>query len=75
MKWRLIKSAPKEDGVLHVRGVWVHSATTGDRLYFDACAGYLEDGEFVAADGEDHCWQADDFTHWTPLPPAPEAAQ
>jgi len=71
-EWKSIKTAPKKDGVLHVRGMWVHSAGTGDRLYFDVCAGYMEDGEFVATDGESHGWQADDFTHWMPLGEPPQ---
>ena len=33
--WQPIETAPKEDRVLHVRGIWLHSAVTGNRLYFD----------------------------------------
>jgi hypothetical protein len=71
MGWQPIETAPNEDGFLHVRGVWVYSAQTGRKLYFDACAGYLEGGDFLASDGEDHGWRPEDYSYWMPLPPPP----
>jgi hypothetical protein len=73
--WQLIETAPKEDGVLHVRGLWVYSSLTGDPIYFDACAGYLEDGDFLKSDGEDYGWRHDDYTHWMPLPAPPKVTE
>jgi hypothetical protein len=72
MEWQPIETAPKEDQVLHARGVWVHSNATGNRLYFDVCAGYLQDGDFLAADGDDYGWRPEDYTHWMPLPEPPK---
>jgi hypothetical protein len=69
--WQPIETAPKEDGHMHLRGVWVFSAQTGKRMYFDVCAGYLECGDFLSSDGEDHGWRPEDYTHWMPLPEPP----
>jgi hypothetical protein len=70
--WQPISTAPTEDGVLHVRGVWVYSHSTGKPLYFDVCAGWLEGGDFISPDGEDHGWRPEDYTHWCPLSEEPE---
>ena len=72
MEWQPIETAPDADGIIHVRGVWVHSSQTGKRMYFDARAGYLESGDFVCADGDDHGWRPEDYTHWHPLPKPPQ---
>jgi hypothetical protein len=72
MNWQPIETAPTEDGVPHVRGVWIYNADTGNPLYFDMCAGYLEDGCFVVPCGDDYGLHPDDYTHWVPLPKAPE---
>ena len=69
--WQPIETAPDDDGLLHVRGVWVHDRASGKRLYFDAVAGYLEDGEFVTASGDHYGWRPEDYTHWMPIPPPP----
>ena len=71
-KWQPIETAPQDDGVLHVRGLWVHSSITGKRLYFDACAGFLSEGDFLAADGDDHGWAPDSYEYWHPLDMPPE---
>jgi hypothetical protein len=70
-KWQPIETAPTEDGVLHVRALCVHSHLTGNRLYFYAVAGYLEDGDFVSASGGGFGWRPEDYTHWMPLPAEP----
>jgi hypothetical protein len=72
MKWRSdMNKAPTDE--LHVRGVWVHSASTGDRLYFEAVAGYVdEDGFFVNSTGEECGWRPEYFTYWMPLPEPPK---
>jgi hypothetical protein len=75
MKWQPIETAPNEDCLVHLRGVWVYSATSKARLYFDICAGYLECGDFLSADGEDHGWRPEDYTHWMPLPAPPQEDQ
>lgn len=68
-EWQLIETAPRD--VLHVRGLWVHSSRTGEKLYWEAIAGYVdEDGDFVDHDSNSP-WMVDDYTHWMPLPPAP----
>lgn len=72
MEWKHIKTAPNEEGILHIRGLWVYSNSTGKQLYFDACAGYVQDGFFVAANGDDWGWKADDFSYWIPLPEPPK---
>lgn len=70
--WQPIKTAPNDPHVLHVRGVWVHSATTGEPLYFDAHAGYVDDdGDFISTDDDVFGWRADDYTHWVSLPEPP----
>lgn len=69
--WQPIETAPENEGVAHIRGVWVHNATTKKPMYFDVCPGYLEDGGFIAIDGEDHGWRPDDYSHWMPLPQPP----
>jgi hypothetical protein len=77
-EWQPIETAPTDEGVLHVRGLWVYSVITGRPLYFDVCAGYLEGGAFrgafVSAGGDDYGWRPEDYTHWMPLPPEPEPA-
>ena len=70
--WQPIETAPKCDGVAHIRGVWVHSATTRKRMYFDVCPGYLESGDFIAMDGEDYGWRPEDYSHWMHLPEPPK---
>jgi hypothetical protein len=72
MKWQPIETAPTEDGVLHLRAVWVYSHSTGKRLYFDICAGCLNEGEFESMSGDDYGWRPEDYTHWTPLPAPPK---
>ena len=74
-QWQPIETAPDEDGVLHVRATWVHSATTSNPLYFDVCAGYLSEGDFVSASGDDHGWRPEDYTHWMPLPEPPKVTE
>jgi len=69
--WQPIETAPENEGVAHIRGVWAHNATTKKPMYFDVCPGYLEDGGFIAIDGEDHGWRPDDYSHWMPLPQPP----
>jgi hypothetical protein len=75
MEWQPIETAPKDDGVLHVRGLWVYSAKSGDSLYFDACAGYMQDGDFVTACDDQYGWRPEDYTHWIPLPALPEPSK
>lgn len=70
-EWQPIETAPNEDGLLHIRGLWVFSAKNRKPLYFDAVAGYLECGDFLAADGDDPGWRTEDYDHWMPLPPPP----
>jgi hypothetical protein len=71
MSWQPIETAPSEDHVPHVRGLWVYSAQTGCALYFDMCAGYLQCGDFISNGGEDYGWRPEDYTHWMPLPEPP----
>jgi hypothetical protein len=70
-EWQPIETAPNH--VLHVRGVWVNSAATGNRLYFEANAGYIDEGGYFITSSGDECgWMPEDFTHWMPLPEAPQ---
>jgi hypothetical protein len=65
---------PAPDDCLHIRGLWVHSAETGKRLYWTANCGFLsDDGDFLYCDGDDPGWRAEDYTHWMPLPAPPDA--
>ena len=73
--WRGIETAPKVDGVLHVRGLWVYSSLRDGLVRFDACAGYLVDGEFVSPCGDDFGWDADDYDYWMPLPAPPKVSE
>ena len=72
MEWKPIETAPNEEHVPHVRGMWVYNAHTGKPLYFDMCAGYLEGGDFVSVSGDDFGWSPEDYTHWMPLPEPPK---
>ena len=75
MKWQPIETAPR-DSSLHVRGLWVYHSRNGERLYWDAVAGYVdqESGDFLQTCGDDCGWDRADFTHWMSLPPPPEDA-
>lgn len=73
-EWQPIETAPK-DGTRHVRGLWV-TVTSGDRptrKEWHEYVGYVsDDGRFVDPDySDDFGWYANDFTHWTALPPPP----
>ena len=73
--WLPIDSAP-DDGTPHVRGLHVFSNDDGRLLYWDAYVGRIdtEDGIFYDLGGDVIGWEAMDFTHWRPLPPAPKLA-
>jgi hypothetical protein len=75
MKWQPIETAPK-DGTFHTRGLWVTSfrGTPHERTDWQQFNGIIDDdGDFVDPDW-DECfgWNAEDYTHWMPLPPPPE---
>lgn len=71
MEWQPIETAPND--VIHVRGMWVHSAHTGLPIYWTADAGYPDDeGDFIYTCGEPTGWRSDDYTHWMPLPDPPK---
>lgn len=70
--WLPIESAPR-DGALHVRGLHVHRPD-GTYLEWQAYAGSMNDeGEFLNSSGESDGWEADDYSHWQPLPAQPVA--
>lgn len=72
VQWQPIETAPKDE-TYHVRGLWVHSSKTGERLYWESIAGYVaDDGDFVDHDSNAP-WRAEDYTHWMPLPAPPAA--
>jgi len=71
LAWQPIETAPSENHVLHIRSLWVYSALTGSALYFDMCAGYLENGDFISPSGDNCGWRPEDYTHWMPLPAPP----
>jgi hypothetical protein len=73
LEWQPIDTAPQDDGVLHVRALWVYSSSTKKPLYFEACAGVVSDGDFVSISGDDYGWRPEDYTHWMPLPEPPAA--
>lgn len=62
---------PPKDGP-HVRGLWVnvHEGCP----YFQQDSGFIDydTGRFLGYDGDDFGWDADDYTHWMPLPTSPE---
>ena len=69
--WQPIETAPKDE-TLHVRALWVFSSKTRTPIRWEPVAGYIDDsGEFLDHDGNSP-WRAEDYTHWQPLPPAPE---
>lgn len=76
MNWQPIESAPK-DGRGHLRGLWVTMKRTGlpDAKQWRSYVGYVHDqsGAFLDLDyDQDFGWEADDFTHWMPLPEPPK---
>ena len=73
MEWQDISTAPTDRH--HVRGIWVRHRPSGN-TYWEVVAGYVDDetGEFIDHDGNSP-WRAEDYTHWMPLPPAPEATE
>ena len=69
MEWQPIETAPK-DGTPHVRGLTVRNNRYGSE-WWEVIAGQLTDeGEFIDHD-KNSPWRAEDYTHWTPLPPPP----
>jgi hypothetical protein len=70
--WQPIETAPK-DNTPHIRGLWVYARGTRLALYWDAVAGYTtDDGQFVTLSADDTGWDADDYTHWMPMPAPPK---
>lgn len=80
-EWQPIESAPTEEGVLHLRGLWVHTLNNQGKsvpVYFQVDCGVLnENEEFVSMSGDDFGWSADDYDWWMPVtqsvPPTPTA--
>jgi len=72
MNWQPIETAPDEP---HFRGLHVHQkrAQLPDYVYWDCCAGFIDDetGVWKTLSGDDCGWEADDFTHWLPMPIPP----
>jgi len=70
MEWKDISTVPDDAGT-HVRGLMIKNIETGAK-WWKVTAGHINDyGEFV--DDENYSpWNAGDYTHWIPLPPAPE---
>lgn len=68
--WRVVDDrAPK--GVPHMRGVWIHHAKTGDRLYWQADTGTVSGDDFIGSNGDDFGIPASAYTHWMPLTDGP----
>lgn len=75
-EWQSIETAPN-DGSEHIRGLWVTIKRSGaeDEIQWRSYAGFIHDesGRFLDVDyGEDFGWEADDFSHWMPLPEPPK---
>lgn len=64
-QWFPIETAPK-DGTPHLRALQVDRSGF---IFWEAHAGRINDetGEFQDLGGEYTGWDADDYTHWTPL--------
>lgn len=70
-KWKPIDQTTPM-GKPHLRGLWVHSGSTGKAVYWEAHHGHIdEDGEFVTPGGEPYIWAATDYTHWLDVPEPP----
>jgi hypothetical protein len=64
----------KAPDALHIRGMWVYSSDSGERIYFDAVVGFVDDdGDFIMPCGDPCGWRAEDFEYWMPLPKPPRA--
>jgi hypothetical protein len=72
-EWQPIETAPK-DGTPHLRGLWVKRISQGEFWdMWDMDVGHIDDcGDFLNLYGEELGWEADDYTHWMPLPEPPK---
>lgn len=71
--WRKIDENTPDDEP-HIRGLWVYRTDRTKPPVWFCSVGRVEADEwyrFVDLSGEDTGWHPEDYTHWMPLPPAP----
>jgi len=71
--WQPIETAPI-DNTPHVRGLWIMVNSAGKGIRWECVAGSIDrsEGEFFDHDSNTP-WRADEYSHWMPLPAAPDA--
>ena len=72
-QWQPIETFNDDDTGGHIRGLYVRHTPSG-KMFWEQFLGYVDEdtGQFVTLDGDYIGWDTEAYTHYMPLPPAPE---